>query len=57
MKEEKVLKIKERIKELEEILLTIDLIDHWTRQDRESYEKYSKELTEIKQSLIKEVLE
>lgn len=57
MKEEKVLKIKKRIEELEEILWTIDLIDHWTRQDGESYEKYSKELTEIKQSLIKEVLE
>lgn len=57
MKEERVLKIKERIEELEKILWTIDLIDHWTRQDRESYEKYSKELTEIKQSLIKEVLE
>lgn len=57
MKKEKVLKIKKRIEELEEILWTINLIDHWTRQDRESYEKYNKELTEIKQLLIKEVLE
>ena len=41
--------IEERIKELEELKFNIDMIDRWTREDREEYGRICKEIRELKQ--------
>jgi hypothetical protein len=55
MTKEKYLKIKERIDWLEDVIWTIELIDHWTSEDREYYDKYNKELTELKKQIVNEI--
>lgn len=57
MTKEKYLKIKERIEWLEDVIWTIDLVDHWTSKDREYHDKYSKELKELKKLIINEIFE
>jgi hypothetical protein len=55
MTKEKYLKIKERIDWLEDVIWTIELIDHWTNEDREYYDNYNKELTELKKQIVNEI--
>ena len=55
MTKEKYLKIKERIDWLEDVIWTIELIDHWTNEDREYYGNYNKELTELKKQIVNEI--
>lgn len=57
MTKEKYLKIKERIEWLEDVIWSIELIDHWTREDREYYDKYAKELKELKAQVVNEIFE
>ena len=57
MKNKKVEELKRKIKDLEETLFYIEMIDHWTREDKDSYEKYSKQIKELKALLIQEIVE
>lgn len=57
MTKERYLKIKERIDWLEDVIWTIDLVDHWTKEDRDYHDKYSKELKELKELIINEIFE
>ena len=55
MTKERYLKIKERIEWLEDIIWSIQMIDHWTSEDREYYDNYNKELTELKKQVVNEI--
>ena len=55
MTKERYLKIKERIEWLEDVLWSIELIDHWTREDRDYYDKYNDELKELKKQIVNEI--
>jgi hypothetical protein len=55
MTKEKYLKIKERIEWLEDIMWSIQLIDHWTSEDREYYNAYNQELQELKKQVVNEI--
>jgi hypothetical protein len=57
MKNKKVEELKRKIKDLEETLFYIEMIDHWTREDNETYEKYSKQIKELKALLVQEIVE
>ena len=57
MKNKKVEELKRKIKDLEETLFYIEMIDHWTREDNEIYEKYSKQIKELKALLVQEIVE
>ena len=57
MTKEKYSKIKERIEWLEGVIWSIELIDHWTREDEEYYDKYAKELRELKRQVLDVVFE
>ena len=52
MKNKKVKELKRKIKYLKESLFYIEMIDHWTREDNEIYEKYSKQIKELKALLV-----
>ena len=41
-----------RIKELESLLWTIDMIDHWTKEDNDLWDKYSAEGRELKAQIL-----
>ena len=51
----KVQELKRKIEELENTLFFIEMIDHWTREDQEAYDKYYQQITELKRLLIGEV--
>jgi len=55
MKEKNIKELQERISQLENIIFSLDLIDHWTRKDTELFEKYNKELTQLKDLVINEL--
>ena len=55
MKEKNIKELQERISQLENIIFSLDLIDHWTREDTELIEKYNKELTQLKELVINEL--
>lgn len=57
MTKEKYLKIKERIEWLEDVMWSIELIDHWTSKDREYYDKYLEEFKELKKQIVNEIFE
>ena len=57
MKNKKVEELKRKIEDLEETLFYIEMIDHWNREDSESYEKYSKQIKELKALLVQEIVE
>lgn len=57
MKNTRVEELKRKIEELEDTLFYIDMIDHWTQKDKEHYNKYSKQIKELKELLIKEIVE
>ena len=57
MKNKRVEELKRKIKDLEETLFYIEMIDHWTREDSEIYEKYSKQIKELKALLVQEIIE
>ena len=55
MKEKNIKELQERISQLENIIFSLDLIDHWTRKDTELFERYNKELTQLKELVINEL--
>lgn len=57
MKNKKIEELKLRIEDLEKTLFYINMVDHWTREDREAYEMWSKKLQETKQMLTEALLE
>jgi len=57
MKNKKVEELKRKIEDLEETLFYIEMIDHWTREDSETYDKYSRQIKELKALLIQEIVE
>jgi len=57
MKNNKVEELKNKIEKLEDTLFYINMIDHWTNEDRELYNKYSKQVQDLKAMLIKEIVE
>ena len=57
MKNKRVEELKRKIEDLEETLFYIEMIDHWTREDSESYEKYSKQIKKLKALLVQEIVE
>ena len=57
IKNQRVKELKEKIEKLENTLFCIDLIDHWTKEDYELQDKYSKELKELKNLLVQEIVE
>ena len=56
MKNSRVEELKRKVEELEDTIFLIEMIDHWTREDEESFDKYSKELREIKNLLTEEIV-
>lgn len=44
--------IKNRIAELEDVIFYLDMVDRWTQSQKDLYDKYSKELTELKAIVI-----
>lgn len=56
MNNEKIIKIKERIEWLESVIWSINMIDHWTREDRDIYDEYSEELKQLKKLVVKEIV-
>lgn len=57
LKEERIKTLKGKIESLKDSLFLINMIDHWTRQDEELYDKYSDELKELQDLLIQEIVE
>lgn len=57
MKNDKLVKVQNRINELEKLLWGIQMIDHWTSEDREYFSKYNNELKELKKLIVEKVLE
>lgn len=57
MKNNKVEELKNKIEKLEDTLFYINMIDHWTNEDRELYNNYSKQVQDLKAMLIKEIVE
>ncbi len=57
MKNKKIEELKRKIEDLEETLFYIEMIDHWIREDNEIYEKYSKQIKELKALLVQEIVE
>lgn len=57
MKNNKVEELKNKIEKLEDTLFYIEMIDHWTREDKELYDKYSKQIQDLKAMLVKEIVE
>lgn len=55
MNNDKVNKLKDKIKELENCIFCIDMIDRWTGKEQELYNKYNKELKTLKDLLIEEL--
>lgn len=55
MKDDKVNKLKDKIKELENCIFYIDMVDRWTGKEQELYNKYNKELKTLKDLLIEEL--
>ena len=56
MKNKKVEELKRKIEDLEKTLFYIEMIDHWTREDNKIYEKYSKQIKELKALLVQEII-
>ena len=56
MREKNVKELQEKISQLENIIFSLDLIDHWTRKDTELFEKHNKELTQLKELVINELI-
>lgn len=56
MKEKNIKELQERIDKLENIIFNLDLIDHWTNKDTELFEKYNKELRQLKELVINELI-
>lgn len=54
-KELSIKELQERIDKLEEIIFHLDLIDHWTSNDSELFDKYNEELRRLKELVIKEL--
>ena len=42
-----------RLEEIDDCIWTIDMIDHWQQEDRDTYDRLSKERKELKQELEK----
>jgi len=57
MTKERYEKIVKRIKDLEETIFYIEMIDLWTREDKEILERHEKELKELKAQIVKKVFE
>lgn len=57
MTKERYLEIKQRIEWLEDVMWSIELIDHWTREDREYYDQYLEEFKELKKLIVNEIFE
>ena len=55
MREKNIKELQEKISQLENIIFSLDLIDHQTREDTELFEKYNKELTQLKELVINEL--
>lgn len=56
MKEKNIKELQEKIDQLENIIFNLDLIDHWTKRDAELFEKYNKELRQLKELVINELI-
>lgn len=57
MTKERYEKIVKRIKDLEETIFYIEMIDYWTREDKEILERHEKELKELKAQIVEKVFE
>ena len=57
MTKERYQEIKNRIEWLEDVIWSIKMIDHWTREDRDDYEKFADELHELKKQIVNEIFE
>lgn len=54
-KELSIKELQEKIDKLEEVIFHLDLIDHWTSNDSELFDKYNEELRQLKELVIKEL--
>lgn len=57
MTKERYEEIKNRIEWLKDVIWDIQMIDHWTQEDREYYEQYNKELQQLKKKVVEEIFE
>lgn len=48
--------IKKRIEELEDVIFFLEMVDHWTQNQRELFDKYNNELTELKSIVIEALI-
>lgn len=44
--------VKKRIEELEDVIFYLDMVDRWTQTQKDLFDKYNKELTELKALVI-----
>lgn len=57
MTKERYNEIIKRIEDLEETIFYIEMIDHWTREDEECFQKYSQELNSLKAQTLSAIFE
>ena len=55
MTKERYEEIVKRIKDLEETIFYIEMIDHWTREDEECIQKYNEELKKLKAQIVNQI--
>lgn len=55
MTRERYEEIVKRIKDLEETIFYIEMIDHWTREDEECIQKYNEELKKLKAQIVNQI--
>ena len=57
MTKERYEEIVKRIEDLEETIFYIEMIDHWTREDEESFQKHNEELKKLKAQIVNQIFE
>jgi hypothetical protein len=50
--EKTIADVKKRIGELEDVIFYLEMVDRWTQQQRELFDKYNEELTALKALVI-----
>lgn len=54
---DKINNLKKQIKEIENVLFLIDMVDHWTTEDYQARQTWETKLTKVKGLLIEVIAE
>ena len=57
MKNKRVEELKKKIESLEETIFYLEMVDNWTRKHFDLSNKYDKELKQLKELLIQEIID